>query len=233
MRTYDFEYTDQKLLHFLTLGCFALLLILAFGLNYLDPTSGVSENGAEYRVLPSIPIFVKIAFAFGIPGLIFLLNYKKITKAGTAYLSDNALRLDLDGQEMNTEFRDLASYRMEYFNGPRLTLKLRDGKKIKIVAHKNYCHAKPFEFVCDSLEYDLDQYAAKRNVGLVREPSLFAQKWMIAALITLLLVAVAGLYYAFFTKQGLAVLFILPLSFAIPLWQAYFKVQRKQRARLA
>ena len=233
MQSYDFEYTDQKSKLILVLGCIALMLALAWGLNYLDPTEGISANGARYMVLPAIPVFAKMVFAIGIPGVIFLLYYKKVTKQGGAQLDNDSLRFDLGGQQTWISFRDLAFYQTEYFNGPRLTLGLKDGSKLKIVADKSYCHADPFEFFCDSLEYNLEQFAAECSADFVRNPSVFEQNWMLAALVVFSLIMVSVFYYSVVIQNGLTLWFVLQLSLAIPLWQAYFKIQRKEQARLA
>lgn len=201
--------------------CFALLLGLTVVMIYLLPSFG--DFGKA----------VSIVLAIGIPFLVLFLNMKKSRRDGSAQLEADRVVFKLADQTRTILFSELKSYKIEHYNGTRLSLDFRDNTKFRLDANDNFGNSKAFEAFCHDLEDAINQYTLDTAAGLVRKPSLFEQKWLpvLLGIVTLALgwVVIQSILEGRKLPTGLFVSIVL---FA-PLWGAYFKARQKSKERLS
>ncbi|WP_247237818.1 hypothetical protein [Telluribacter sp. SYSU D00476] len=217
MKHYTFEYTNQSTIFLLLAACFALLIVLLLGVPYMAPLLG----STLYATL-----------AIGTPFLVFFLNRNKIKKVGEAQLEDTSLTLLLSDQTRSIQFSELKSYKVEYYNGTRLSCTFKDNTKFKLMANHQFCKPEAFEALCDDLERTIDQYILETNAELVRKPSLYEQKWMpfLLGAMSLTMAWVFLRAYSSGIKPPLSSYTSVIIMAA--LWAAYFKAREKNKGKV-
>ena len=160
-----------------------------------------------------------------------------VTKKGSAQLDDNFVILKLDGAQTDVQFSDLATYKVERYNGVTLVLRLSDKRKLKIMANSNFCNDAPFENFCKDLEDSLTRYTAENSSSLIRRPGIFEQKWMI---VFPLLFTVGTLYVIIrnlTSDRSLNVSMLsnmaITLAVTATAWTAFLKARKRQKERPA
>lgn len=216
MEKYEFEYTDQKTMFAILLGCLGLFFVGMIGLFYLRTLIGPT---------------VSFVLVLGTPFVVFWWLKGRIRRKGTARLRDNSLALVLNGKPEVIDFRALQYYGVTYFSGPTLTLKLAQGQKTKVRAHSSFCNAAGLDDFCDDLGMVLANYGLRHGTGLVRKPSDFEHKLMKPALIVLSVVLLGSFLYSLFARHRLPSMFAIPAMAVFLLWKGYITTQRKAKAR--
>ncbi|HEV7347848.1 hypothetical protein [Telluribacter sp.] len=217
MKHYTYEYTNQKALFLLLGTCFVLLIVLLLGIPYMAPLLG----STLYATL-----------AIGTPFLVFFLNKKKIKKVGEAHLEDTSLTVILFNQTRHIRFSELKSYKVEHYNGTRLSCTFTDNTKFRLVANYQFCKPEAFEALCDDLERTINQYVVETNTELVRKPSLYEQKWMPFLLVAMSLTMVWVFFRTYSSGIKPPLSSYSPVIILAGLWAAYFKAREKNKGKV-
>jgi hypothetical protein len=137
MHHYHFQYYSTRaalIMMGVCLGVFFAVVFIIIGL----PFSGKN--------------FLGILAVVG-PIVLFYNQRDRVVKEGEAELSDDFVRIAIQGREENVYFSDLKSYRIEHNNGATLTLHFRDGRrKLTVGANGIYNDPSEFERFCNHFE---------------------------------------------------------------------------------
>ncbi|MBE9461457.1 hypothetical protein ACFP1I_01655 [Dyadobacter subterraneus] len=168
MKNFRFEYTINKTLVTIFLSSFLLGLLISTKLPDLGSIFGIPLK----VVLPlCIPIF----------SMIFCIDMYK--KRGEASIKENVLEMNLDGVEHIIPFEKIKTFEVQYGNGTRLVLNLRNQPKLKIFANDHFCKSDLFYAFCNELEKVLIEYGKTSSVPITRKPSPFESKWALNILV--------------------------------------------------
>lgn len=151
-------------------------------------------------------------------------------KQGSAQLDDDSVKFDLDGQAWHILFSQLASYKIEEYNGTTLHLRLVDKEKLKITANSNFCQSMPFQGFCDDLEDRLTQYERHGNSSLIRKPGTFEQKSFYIVLLVMTIFLILAIIYSLAVGGRLSTL-LVPIGAFTMLWAAYFNAKKRRREK--
>jgi hypothetical protein len=217
MKQYDFEYTDQRFLFILLASCFALFLGLLFAAVYFSAYLGIGPS---------------VLLAAGIPILAFLMNKKKLKKEGSARLDSTAITFTLPDYTHTIAFTELQAYKVEHYNGTRLSLMLKDKTKFRLTANDNFTDSGRFEAFCDELEEALYRFSLTANTGLARQPSFFKQKWLPILLGTMTLALAWVVVQALLEGKTPPASLFVSIALFLSLWGAYFKVRKKSKGKM-
>ncbi len=151
-------------------------------------------------------------------------------KRGSAQLDEASVTFVLDGQERRVQFGDLASYKVEEYNGVVLYLRFAGGEKFKISANSNFCNPEPFRIFCDDLDKKLTRAVRDGNIALTRKPGTFEQKAFYIVLLAMTIILVLAIVYSLSVGAGLSS-YVMPIAVFIGLWISYFGAQKKRQRR--
>lgn len=168
MQEYKFEYTLMGRLILISIGSLISAILIADILPKFGLVFGFNLN-------------VLVGLAVGILAIYMARSIYK--KEGEAILGIDIINLKIDGNDIEIQFKNIKSYKIEYGNGVSLNLKLQSGPPINIIANNNFCNAQLLDSFCASLEDKLIAYKVSTNYGLERKPSIFEYKWMLYFLI--------------------------------------------------
>ncbi len=213
MKEFNFEYTDTKYL----MKLFGISWLVFVGMIII-----VAQNKE------SISIIWAIILILGIPFAIYFFNKKKITKLGTACITDDSVTFQLAEVTQTITFEQIATYQVEQYSGTNLRLKLKDGTKFKIFASSNFCNADQFDTFCQEFEQTILQFKTTNNSAITRKKTIFEQAWMLPFLVVLSVGLVGISIFAIANDKNIPASFFTAAALLIPMWIAYFNAKRKK-----
>jgi len=209
----EFIYTNINYALKLFGVCFGLLIL---SLVVLSPLSDI------------IGMVLYLLLGFTIPVIVFFLFKKKIKRSGKGEIVNKVLHLEMDSQKTTIDLSNIHSFKVEHFNGTKLSLRMKNRKKLNIYANDNFCDSTSFEAFTDYFETCLSDFTKEGNVNIIRKKSVFEQKWMFYFLFVMTILTAGAIFYALaFTDRTPGTLFT-STGLLIFMWAAYFKAQKKK-----
>lgn len=214
MTEFQFEYSRQNII--------VRVLIIAL-------TAFIILFVSTFFISQYIGIWTSILLTIGVPILIFYFNKKRIKANGQAILASDKVTFELFDNNITYDFKDIKSYKIQYYRGVALSLKLNDRKKIRLLANDNFCDPEQFSAFCSVFEKTIDKYKSENESSSVRKPSIFEKQWYFVLLIILTMAAIGGLIYALMVDKAKPGSIFISLGALISLWTGYFTTKTKRK----
>lgn len=213
MKEFNFEYTDTKYL----MKLFGICWLVFVGMIII-----VAQNKESISIIWAIILILSIPFA------IYFFNRKKITKLGSAIITDASVTFQLAEVTQTITFEEITTYQVEQFNGTSLKLKLNNGTDFKLLANINFCNADQFDTFCQEFEQTILQFKTTNNAEITRKKTIFEQAWMLPFLVILSVGLVGMSIFALANDKNIPASFFTAAALLIPMWIAYFNAKRKK-----
>lgn len=213
MKEFSFQYTNQRYIFLLIIGCIlSSLITVVVGMYF-------SNGNNSYELL--------ILFIAAIlPFIVFRIFKKGIKIQGQAFIHDTFVEFNLDGISTKISFKNLVSYKIDpTSHGIILTLKTIDSKKLRITAHSYYCDTKPFDIFCSNIESTLKNLKETGSINIVKEGSIYATKGFFLFLI--LTTPLITLAFLIEDKSVRISIISFCLFFMILQWIQYFSARNR------
>ena len=215
MTEFQFEYSRQNIIVRVLIVALTAFIILFISTLFIS----------EY-----IGIWTSIILTIGVPILIFYFNKKRIKANGQAILASDKVTFDLVDNKIVYDFKDIKSYKIQYYHGVALSLRLKDRTKLRLLANVNFCNPELFSKFCTVFEKTIDIYKSNNESSSVREKSIFEKQWYFVLLILLTAAAIVGLIYASIADKAKPGSIIISIGALISLWTGYFTTKTKRKA---
>lgn len=175
MKNYEFEYVNQKYLLVLMLACCLTFFMSIIGLfNVFDQDTS---------------IYLLAFLSSIIPFAIYWFNRKKIKKLATAILDNNHTEINRSGVTEFVNFKDIANYKIQTYDGSSIAINLNDGKKIRFNVNPNFCNIEQFNVFCNDLQDEIEKYkmsvVSTPETTIVTKKSFYESSWILPVLIVI------------------------------------------------
>lgn len=212
---YRFEYSKRDVLIRFILLAIAIFVALLF---------------VTFILLDYIGVWPSVTLPVAVPFLMFYLNRKKFKSIGVACLSQDKISIDLDDSQPTFNFEDIKTFKVEYFNGVSLSLRLRDRTKFRLFANDGCDHSQ-LEKLCADFEKVIEEFKSQTASELTREKSILESKWYYILLIALTVAGAAGFIHSlvFSTGGNRVSLFFVVFVPLLTLWGGYITTRLKRK----
>jgi ABC-type multidrug transport system fused ATPase/permease subunit len=184
---------------------------------------------STFFILQYIGLLTCIILTIVVPILIFYLNRKKIKANGRAILTADRVTFELVDNKVTYEFKDIKSYTIQYYHGLALNLRLKEGKKFRLLANDNFCKPEKFSKFCRAFEKTLDTFESLNKTSSIRGKSIFEKQWFFVLLITLTALAIGALIYASLADKAKPGSILISIGALISLWTGYFATKTSRK----
>ncbi|TRX38286.1 hypothetical protein [Flavobacterium restrictum] len=221
MQEYKFEYSNQKFATKLFIICFGFFMLSFIGILGI----------AKFIHLPKMIFFATfLILCFGIPFFIFWLNRKKIKNSGSAKLENEKVKIVLDNEIKEIEFKQIENYLVQVYNGTLLQIKLLNGEKFKMYSNSNFCNTKEFDEFTGDLETKIQNFKEVNEITIIRKKTFFERVWIYPFLIIMTISVVIIVIYGIYKGKGIPPLkLIAVIAPILSLWAGYFGTKNRNK----
>lgn len=211
---HTFEYTKRKVILrvlLLAIATFVGLLIATFSLiDYLG----------------TWPIVLAVA----VPCLVYYLNRKNFKSIGVASLYQDKIFIDLDDLQSTFLFEDVETFKVEYFHGVSLSIRLRDRNKFRLFANDD-CDSSQLEKLCVDFEKVIEEFKSRTASDLTREKSILESKWYFIVLVALTGAVTIAFIYGLVFRTGEVRISSFFVGFVplLTMWGGYLATRLKRK----
>ena len=211
MKTFEFEFDDNKLKGRLFLISLLLFILLLLGI----------------LILTNLHFIFTMLLSMGFPYFVFKFFQKNIKKNGFAEIYDEKVKFKLNEIETEIYFDEIEKYFINSHNGTALSLKLKTGKRFGIISNMFFCNTFGFSKFCSHFENEILRFKGEKKITLNREKSFFEKPWIYPFMIifTIVVLVLAGI--ALYKGINFKASFLGAIGSLGTAWSAYYNAKNK------
>lgn len=217
MNKREIEYTDQSVLN----NAFYVSIALFFGI----------QTSVIWLVADDTWLAIGVLAGFILPIVYFFWKKRKAKQHGCILIGADELVFNVFGKERNIHISDIRQYQIAHYNGVSISLQLKDGGKLHLIANKNFCNAHQLEQACAEIQDLIKQYSTNNPMEEVpvRGKTMFEQTWFIVGLSIFSAALLGGMAYAIAIGKPFYPL-LIPASIFIGFWVAVYNARRLRKS---